>query len=609
MIGLLYGAQNHNYKPLYVGKENNTMRNSIKHTVLIVVCGILILGITPRYTFAADSVEIRVHPNIELLSVVLSMTTWIETREPPDVSYHYGEDIEDHFARFKNHDAVKLAQELTDRGFTYDAPPGFILYFSEPPALKKLYPYSEYLTTRAGGENILDEFADALRRFAGESDFTLFYEEHQDFYQQLVESVRRDFDQENLVSDLEGFFGVEQASYTIILAPYMFLSGGYGSRIHESGKFHCYEIMRVSEIKQGMPSFGSSSDIYYLSLHEFGHSFVNPTTEDFRSEVIKYSGLFTPVADKMKSMAYGTWETMLNETLIRAFTCYTMYEESGTQKGKSCLSKEKNKGFYFIEDIYELYVDYMKTRDIYPDFKSFYPHILDKLEEIASEDSPGREGTLKGPINDVFYQHRDGIRRVLIVYGTQNPDPAGTEIDKQRAYWLQDLYRDRHRLTIEVKADEEVTETDIQEYNLILYGGPVSNSIVAEINEDLPIRFENTKGEWSISAGGKHYVGNDVGLIMVCPNPLQPAHYVEIYAGLTREGTQNANNVFHGPTDYVIFNRESWENRPDGSPGPVLLEGFFDKSDPYKWKLLEEEICLNLLSSILSALRKRHLIY
>lgn len=565
------------------------MRNSIRNTVLFAVCGILILGIIPQYTFAADSVEIMVHPNIELLSVVLSMTTWIETRGPPDVPYQYGEDIEDHFARFKDHDAVKLAQELTDRGFTYDAPPGFILYFSEPPELKKLYPYSDYLINRAGGEKILDEFADALKRFALESDFTFFYEEHQDFYQLLIESVRKDFDQENLVSDLEGFFGVEQASYAIILAPYLFPSGGYGPRIKENGKFHCYEIVRVSEIKQGIPFFGSSSDIYYVSLHEFGHSFVNPITESFRPEVAKYSGLFTPVADIMESMAYGTWETMLNETLIRAFTCYKVYEESGTEKGRICLSREKNRGFYFIEDIFELYLDYMKNRDIYPDFRSFYPHILDKLGEIANEDSTGKGITLRGPINDVFLQHRNGIKLSLIVYGTQNPDPTGTEIDKQRAYWLRELYRDRHGLSIEIKADEEVTETDIQEYNLILYGGPVSNSIVAKINGDLPIWFENTNGEWSITAGEKQFIGIDVGLIMVCPNPLQPTNYVQIYAGLTREGTGNANAVFHGPTDYVIFNRESWENRPDGNPGPVLLEGFFDKSDPYNWKLGEEK--------------------
>lgn len=385
----------------YIKQRRENKKNHVKRTtsftlqhkvdymrkVVILIIGILVLGTAPGQVVAPNSVEIIVHPNIELLSVVLSMTTWMNVRGPPHVSYRYGEDINEYFAPFEEHDAVNLAQELTDRGFTYDAPPGFILHFSQPPALEKLYPYSDYLKDRAGGEKILDDFAEALRRFAVESDFMTFYEDHRRFYSQIVGSVSEYFDQEKLISDLEGFFGFEQASYTIILAPYMFPSGGYGSRIEEKGKFHCFEIMRVSNIWQDTPSFGSTSGIYYLSLHEFGHSFVNPITEDFRSEVANYEDLFNPVADKMKSIAYGNWEIMLNETLIRAFTCYRKNEEYGTTEGNNCLSEEKDVGFYFVEDIFELYSEYMQNRDMYPDFKSFYPNILDRLGEIMYEDS------------------------------------------------------------------------------------------------------------------------------------------------------------------------------------------------------------------------------
>ena len=355
--------------------------------VVILIIGILVFGTTPGQVVKADTVEIMVHPNIELISVVLSMTTWMDVRGPPHVSYRYGEDINEYFAPFKDHDAVNLAQKLTNRGFTYDAPPGFILHFSEPPALEKLYPYSEYLEDRAGGERILDDFAEALRKFAVESDFMTFYEAHHRFYSQIVKSVSEYFDQERLISDLEGFFGSEQASYTILLAPYMFPSGGYGTRIEEKGKFHCYEIIRVSNIRQDTPSFGSTSGIYYLSLHEFSHSFVNPITEEFRLEVANYEDLFNPAAEKMKSIAYGDWEIMLNETLIRAFTCYKKGEEYGIVEGNSCLSEEKDMGFYFVEDIFELYSEYMQNRDIYPDFRSFYPDILDRLGEILYESS------------------------------------------------------------------------------------------------------------------------------------------------------------------------------------------------------------------------------
>jgi hypothetical protein len=201
---------------------------------------------------------------------------------------------------------------------------------------------------------------------------------------------------------------------------------------------------------------------------------------------------------------------------------------------------------------------------------------------FVSEESP------EGSINDVVFQHLDGVRSALIVYGTQNPDPSGTDTDMRTAYRIRDLIEDVIGSEIEVKADTEVTEADIQEYNLMLYGGPVANSIMAEINDDLPIQFAFRGGEWCIVAGERMITGEDTGVIMACPNPLNPDNYVLIYAGVTRIGTTNANNVHHGPTDYVIFNRDSWEKRLEGEPAPALMEGFFDKSDPYHWAMEEE---------------------
>ncbi|MBU7018883.1 MAG: DUF4932 domain-containing protein [Theionarchaea archaeon] len=358
--------------------------------ICIILVALLIISTTPGEVYSTRSVSIMIHPNIELLSVVLSMTTWMDTRGPPDVPYEYGEDIKEYFSPFKNHDTVRLAQELTDRGFTYDAPPNFILHFSNPPNLEKIYSYSDYIINRARGEDILDEFAESLRRFAVESDFMSFYENHQDFYEQIIKPIQKDIDQQKLVCDLEGFFGYEQATYTIIAAPYMFPGGGYGPRIEHMGKSHCFNILRVSKIEE-LPFFGQGNDIYYNSLHEFAHSFVNPITEGFSSQVSLYKDLFNPVAHEMESMAYGTWETMLNETIIRAFTSYKVYEEFGPERGSSYLSQQRDMGFYFIVDMFELLLEYEGKRSVYPDFESFYLNILNRLREIRYDEAIQKE--------------------------------------------------------------------------------------------------------------------------------------------------------------------------------------------------------------------------
>ncbi len=202
---------------------------------------------------------------------------------------------------------------------------------------------------------------------------------------------------------------------------------------------------------------------------------------------------------------------------------------------------------------------------------------------LSSQNKP------EGAINTVVMQHVEGETPTLIVYGTHNPDPTGTKADKETAYRIQELIENQIGSEIRVKADSDVNATDIQTCNLMLYGGPVSNEIMAEINDDLPIQFENITGQWYIVAGEQKFTGEDVGVIMACPNPLNRERYVLIYAGISRIGTQNANKVYHGPTDYVIFNRASWKERTRQSPGPVPKEGFFDKSNPSHWKMQKKE--------------------
>ncbi len=81
---------------------------------------------------------------------------------------------------------------------------------------------------------------------------------------------------------------------------------------------------------------------------------------------------------------------------------------------------------------------------------------------------------------------------------------------------------------LSIRIDIEVKSEDISNYNLILVGGPNSNTITKEINNHLPIWFE----ENSIIAGAQKIVGDDVGLAMIYPNSLNKKRYVVIHAGI-----------------------------------------------------------------------------
>ena len=107
--------------------------------------------------------------------------------------------------------------------------------------------------------------------------------------------------------------------------------------------------------------------------------------------------------------------------------------------------------------------------------------------------------------------------------------------------------------------DTSITETDIRERNLILFGNPGSNQVIAQINGQLPIRFDGN----AIVAGDQRFSGDDVAVQMIYPNPLNPQRYVLIGGGITPRGTANIHKTGldvssaqfpnSADYDYVIF--------------------------------------------------------
>lgn len=73
-----------------------------------------------------------------------------------------------------------------------------------------------------------------------------------------------------------------------------------------------------------------------------------------------------------------------------------------------------------------------------------------------------------------------------------------------------------------IKANIDISVQDILKYNLILFGNHRTNIFIAKIDKRLPIRLIDN----GVMPGSKNIVGNNIGLIMIYPNPLNPNHYI-----------------------------------------------------------------------------------
>lgn len=130
---------------------------------------------------------------------------------------------------------------------------------------------------------------------------------------------------------------------------------------------------------------------------------------------------------------------------------------------------------------------------------------------------------LQGPIDDAFTEKFLVVRPTGESWSTDTADFALTRLRR-----FQDDWRFGFRGELPVKDDTQVTEADWKDANLILFGDPGSNKILARVLPKLPVKW--TAQELVIN--GKSY-GSETVPVLIFPNPLNPRRYVVVNSGHT----------------------------------------------------------------------------
>ena len=317
---------------------------------------------------------IVVSPKIELAYVVAGLTG-----EAPEfcgsagaLKTPLGKQALQWFRDYRDHPAVTAMSYLERGGFRYDAVSGLMLCFSDPPELQPVFPISDYLAGRSCGleraarERRLLEAVELMRRFAVEADLAAYMDAKREDYAELVATVRANVSS-GLPTVLEEYYGAHNDAYVVIVSG---LSGNYGQAIVD-GEWSCLAAVVV-------PSSGDASWLQFTVLHEWSHSFVNPLVAGERELVESCAGLFDPISSSMAEQAYGTWETALNEHIIRAVTARFL-ARSDPARAEQLLALDEQKGFVYVRPLYDRLAEYEANRDDYPTFASFLPRLLDAL--------------------------------------------------------------------------------------------------------------------------------------------------------------------------------------------------------------------------------------
>ncbi len=172
---------------------------------------------------------------------------------------------------------------------------------------------------------------------------------------------------------------------------------------------------------------------------------------------------------------------------------------------------------------------------------------------------------LQGPVDDAFMDAFLCVRPTGAAWNAIAKEWPEKTLDVFRANFAKWLRGD-----VRIKDDRAVTDRDLADNNVILFGDPASNSVMAKIIGKLPLRWTKS----SIDIGTHTFNAADHVAVIVFPNPLNPKRYVVLNSGHTfGDEDFRGTNAWLYPRlgDYAVVRGN----------GDVALSGFFDEH----WRL------------------------
>ncbi|MCS7365197.1 MAG: DUF4932 domain-containing protein [archaeon GB-1867-035] len=492
----------------------------------------------------SKQISVSLDPRIELLSALLLLSYWKEhgiCRE----DYCYKKDAISYFKPYGDHQAVKVLEKALKYGLAGDAIVGLMMHLTKPPHLTLKVPLSKYYLERArllGGMNFIRELVSALKDFYEATDFESFWNSNLSFYRRVEEKAKFSLRSEEVVRKLEDYFGISYDFYHIVLAP--LFGGNYGCFLKLEGKTHFYAFLGPVKIEEDLPYFDK-----YVLLHEFMHGFVNPVTEKFREAFRNKDYILKPIAEFMIDVGYTRWETVVNETVIRACSIRIMKEQSLWDR---VLSREESRGFVFIRPVFELLAEYEINRDRYRTFEDFYPRIVNlfnTLTYVLRALEKLKKYTFRGPMG-VTLLFKDYLEKLTIITPSRIKDEKLKKRLHDHIMHIKSLIESRFKTNVQAIRDVDALNSDLSNRALMIFGTPYSNLLLAKLMPKLPFIISGD----TIKLGEKTYKGKDLALITLFYNPWNKQLPMLIYTGTRDENIFDLPLVQEG--DFAVYRRD-----------------------------------------------------
>jgi hypothetical protein len=342
---------------------------------------------------AQHRVATRVDPRIELVTAVARLAGFAEFNMPNSRS-PYADEVEARFAALREHAAVAKLKELrAARGVSHDALASFALHLDGIEELGELVPFDappERLDKRWSADGAR-AFASALRDFAAQGKAAEFFASKRELFAEVEKRLAERLSQSKALDWFDAFFGARPGAQYVAVAGLLCGGGNFGAGVR-------FPDGRPEEItpvfgcwvwdERGLPVFGEA----YLPLfvHELCHSYTNPVV-DRHARALESAGkrIQATCAEKMRKQSYGTWQSIMNESLVRASVVRCRLSTEGKAAAEQQARDELAAGFAWVPELAKLLDEYETQRAQFASFDDFVPRVVafhetwaGKLEEL-----------------------------------------------------------------------------------------------------------------------------------------------------------------------------------------------------------------------------------
>jgi hypothetical protein len=354
------------------------------------LCGFILLlsfYATDAQTLKEGGLKVKpqVDQRIELTSIVARLAGYGEYYN--NNFKIYADDVDRHFAKYKNHRAVEFAKQVREKnGIGFDAVPNLAVHLNPPPQLTPRVEFSGNIPDPRWGKADAEKFAGLLREFYRDAECEKFFAAQAAAYRFAERRFETILDAVNFAW-YKNFYGEQPAGTFNLYIGLLNGGGNYGARVAlPDSSEDLYAVMGTWQTdEKGFPLYGD--DVFPTVIHEYNHSFVNKIVEKNAAKFEKSgTAMLRETSEQMRRQGYNHWKTIIIESLVRACVVkYLQRNPTGKMTAQLQLAEEESRSFWWTTKLVALLDEYERNRKKYPTLDSFTPRLVEFFDGVPAQ--------------------------------------------------------------------------------------------------------------------------------------------------------------------------------------------------------------------------------